>query len=52
MHAERGLTTERRSGTRTATTFRKLPSGESGAKGEGGERSVHVWFYRRPAAES
>src|SRR5262249_62203494 len=32
MHAERGLTTERRSGTRTARTFRKLPTASPGAR--------------------
>src|SRR6266508_2953018 len=31
-HAERGLTSERRSGRRAATTFRKLPSASAGAK--------------------
>src|SRR5919108_528636 len=30
MHAERGRTTERRSGTRAATTFTKLPSARAG----------------------
>src|SRR3954453_9570292 len=32
MHAERGLITERRSGTRTASTFRKLPTASPGAR--------------------
>src|SRR5689334_13947690 len=32
MHAERGFTTERRSGTRAATTFRKLPMARPGAR--------------------
>ena len=31
IQAEAGLTTERRSGTRAATTFRKLPSARPGA---------------------
>src|SRR5688500_17021824 len=31
-HAERGRTSERRSGRRAATTFRKLPSASAGAK--------------------
>jgi hypothetical protein len=31
MHADAGETTERRSGTRAATTFRKLPSASPGA---------------------
>src|SRR5438093_158624 len=32
MHADGGRTIERRSGTRAATTFRKLPSASAGAK--------------------
>jgi len=32
MQAERGLITERRSGTRAATTFRKLPTASPGAR--------------------
>jgi hypothetical protein len=32
MQAEDGWTIERRSGTRAATTFRKLPSASAGAK--------------------
>src|SRR5258707_15746320 len=32
MQAERGLTTERPSGSRAATTFRKLPIASPGAK--------------------
>ena len=32
MQAEAGRTTERRSGTRAATTFRKLPSASAGQK--------------------
>src|SRR6266545_1720045 len=31
-HAERGLTSERRSGRRAATTLRKLPRASAGAK--------------------
>jgi hypothetical protein len=32
MHADGGDTIERRSGTRAATTFRKLPSARPGAR--------------------
>ena len=31
MHADGGRTTDRRSGTRAATTFRKLPIASAGA---------------------
>ena len=41
MHAEPGETSERRSGTRAATTFMKLPSARPGAKRESSEREAH-----------
>jgi hypothetical protein len=34
MHAERGETTERRSGMRAASTFRKLPTASPGASAQ------------------
>ena len=47
-HARRGgLTTERPSGTRAATTFRKLPSARPGNERDGCERGGHAISYRR-----
>ena len=41
MHAEPGATIERCSGTRAATTFRKLPSASAGASTSGGGSAVN-----------
>ena len=42
MHAEPGLTSERRSGMRAATTFRKLPNARPGQERDGCERHAHL----------
>src|ERR687887_545768 len=46
MHAEPGLTTERRKGTRAATTFRKLPTARPGRS----EKAATVISKLEPAA--
>ena len=47
MHAERGRRSERLSGTRAATTLRKLLNREAGRKGEYGKSRIHPAEYRR-----
>ena len=50
MQAEPGETIERFSGTRAATTLRKLPIASPGDEGDGGERRVFICVLR-PAVD-
>ena len=49
MHAEPGLTSERRSGMRAATTFRKLPNARPGRSAMVAKASPSqmAWLFRR-----
>src|SRR5437899_2864201 len=47
MHAEAGRTMERRSGTRAATTFRKLPSARPGKKAARAAAAISTGVLRR-----
>src|SRR5215210_3280700 len=53
MHAEPGFTSERRSGTRAATTFRKLPRARPGASATAASETFMVRCRRSaPRVES